>query len=48
MNLLLDVTISEDSVEGAFEFSVENDKKDIWGRSTYTSLGIVRIEMTHR
>ena len=44
-NLLLDVTISGDSAEGVFEFSVEDDKKDIWGRSSYISLGIARIEM---
>lgn len=47
-DILLDVTIDGDSAEGVFEFSVEGSKKDIWGRSTYTSLGIARIEMSRR
>ena len=47
-NLLLDVTISGDSAEGVFEFSVEDSKKDILGRSAYISLGIARIEMVRR
>lgn len=47
-DILLDVMIDGDSAEGVFEFSVEGSKKDVWGRSTYTSLGIARIEMKRR